>query len=316
MRKFILTGIIFSIGLFGLATFIDYVITKQLRKSTSQMLASWNDIYSGELQSDVVIMGNSRAWSQYSPVFLDSILGVNSYNLGFDGSPINRQIIKYDAYRRYNNKPQYIIQNIDFITIDIGSGYERQQFFPYFFDDSLIIDIYKYESFGFWEKVLPVYRYFGYPDLMQKAIMPYYKYISDGNMQRGYYGKDFSWDGSALAKQGKIIYSQDSLALHLFDEYLAKAYSEGVKVIFVYAPSYIAATEKIKNIEGMYEMYDSIARKYNIPILDYNYAPISYDTTYFYNAIHLNKKGAEFFSTILAHDIDSLGILIEKNASR
>jgi lysophospholipase L1-like esterase len=77
----------------------------------------------------------------------------------------------------------------------------------------------------------------------------------------------------------------------------------------VYAPLYIDATEKIINIEGMYQMYDSIARKYNIPILDYNYDPISYDTIYFYNATHLNKKGAELFSVKLAHDIDTLGIL-------
>ena len=59
----------------------------------------------------------------------------------------------------------------------------------------------------------------------------------------------------------------------------------------------------------MYAMYDSIARKYDIPILDYNYDPISYDTAYFYNAMHSNKKGAELFSVKLTHDIDSLGIL-------
>ena len=68
-------------------------------------------------------------------------------------------------------------------------------------------------------------------------------------------------------------------------------------------------THYLKNIKGMYEMYDSIAKKRNIPILDYNYDKMCYDTTYFYNAMHLNYKGSVLFSTKLANDLDSLAII-------
>jgi lysophospholipase L1-like esterase len=78
---------------------------------------------------------------------------------------------------------------------------------------------------------------------------------------------------------------------------------------FVYAPIYIEVTNKLVNKDEMYEAYQTIANKYNIPILDYNYHPISCDSTNFYNATHLNKKGSMLFSTQLAHDLDSLGIL-------
>ena len=63
------------------------------------------------------------------------------------------------------------------------------------------------------------------------------------------------------------------------------------------------------NEKKMYEMYDTIAQRFNIPILDYNDISMCYDTTYFYNGTHLNKLGAEVFTTKLAHDIDSLGLL-------
>jgi hypothetical protein len=56
-------------------------------------------------------------------------------------------------------------------------------------------------------------------------------------------------------------------------------------------------------------MYDSIACEFHIPILDYSDIPMCYDTAYFYNATHLNKTGAELFTTKLAHDIDSIGFL-------
>lgn len=55
----------------------------------------------------------------------------------------------------------------------------------------------------------------------------------------------------------------------------------------------------------MYKAYQDVADKYYIPILDYNYHPISLDSTNFYNATHLNK----LFSKQLAIDLDSLDIL-------
>ena len=298
--------IFFGTGLLGLAFMADYVITKRLQKSTTRMLVGWNEIYSGNLQHDVLIMGGSRAWTQYSTHILDSILDVNSYNLGIDGSGFNRQILKYDTYRRWNNKPKVIIQDIGFATIQITSGYEREQYFPYFFDDLLKTGSSKFENFNIFEKYIPAYRYIGYNQLIQEGIfLP----VPEAILKKGYYGTDKQWDGSAFREQTKINYVQDCLVLSSFDKFLAMAYSEDIKVIFVYAPLYIGVTEKLQNVEGMYQMYDSIARKYNIPILDYNDDLMSYDSLSFYNATHLNRKNAELFTIKLAHDIDSLGIL-------
>lgn len=95
----------------------------------------------------------------------------------------------------------------------------------------------------------------------------------------------------------------------MFDDYLAKTKAEGIKVIFVYTPLYIGATRKIENLKEMYDKYQEYANKYDIPILDYTYMDICYDTTYFYNAMHLNKIGAEIFSDTLANDIKRLGII-------
>ena len=310
MKKFICLLVFFGTGLLGMAFIADIVLSKRLKKSTIRMLIGWNEIYSGNLQHNVLIMGGSRAWVQYSPQILDSILGVNSYNLGIEGSPVDRQILKYDAYRRMNNKPEIIIQDIGFATVGRSTGYEREQFFPYFFDASLLNDLSKNEKFSFFEKYIPVYRYIGYSPLIQEGI---FLKVPEAILKKGYYGMDKEWDGSEFEKQTHIDYMQDSLALLLFDNYLAKAYSENIKVIFVYAPVYIGVTEKLHNVKGMYQMFDSLAQKYNIPIINYNYAPISYDTANFYNATHLNKKSAELFSIQLAHDLDSLGVRFYKN---
>lgn len=287
---------------------LDEIISYRLRYSNDRKFKQWSDIYFNKLDNDVVINGSSRAWLQYNPAILDSILGINSYNLGFDGSHINRQIVKYNTYCRVqNHRPTCLIQNIDYATISLVNNYEREQFFPYFhFDKQLLKEIDKYENFNFFEKHIPCYRYSGYQDVIWDALglLP-----TKNILYKGYHGFDRNWNGKEFNKQDFIKYSENPEDLVLFENFIKDITSSGTKVIFVYAPIYIGATNIIVNIKGMYEMYDTIAKKYNIPILDYNYDSICYDTNYFYNATHLNKKGSELFSIKLAHDIDSLGIL-------
>jgi len=306
MKKFLVLLVIFGTGLLGLAFAAEYFITKRLHKSTTRMLVGWNDMFFGNLQYDVLIMGNSRAWTQYSPQILDSILGVNSYNIGIDGSHFNRQILRYDTYRRFNAKPKAIIQNVDFATLGITTGLEREQFFPYFFDDTLKRESMKYEKYSLLEKYLPAYRYIGHKHMIQEGL----KLVGDeAGLKKGYYGVDKPWNGTFFHEITEFEHAQNRQIMSLFDKYLAKAYSENIRVIFVFAPMYVGATKKLKNVEGMFHMFDTIAQKYNIPILNYNDDIMSYDTLRFYNATHLNRKNAELFSIKLAHDIDSLGIL-------
>ena len=308
MKNFLVRLLIYFVLVFATLIPTDKIISDRLRHSDDRIFKSWNDIYFNKLDNDVIINGSSRAWVQYDPAILDSILNTDSYNLGIDGSEINRQIIKYKTYCRVqNHSPKLLIQNIDFSTIGNTFGYEREQFFPYFhYDEILIEEIDKYENFNWFEKYIPFYRYFGCNYLIRN---PFAIFNSENILYKGFHGYDKVWDGIEYHKQKNINYGQDSESLKLFIDFISDVQSNGTKIIFVYAPLYIGATNKIANIEGMYEMFDTIARKYDIPILDYNYNPISYDTAYFYNAMHLNKMGSELFSIKLAHDIDSLGIL-------
>lgn len=314
MKKFLLHTSILGIILCISAFAGEMIITSGLRKSQHYNLLPWNEIYSDNLRHDALIIGGSRGLVQYSPLILDTVLNMDFYNLGINGSVIERQIFKYDTYCRLNTQPKFIIQNIDFSTLNLRHGFEREQFFPYFSDKIYREEISRWEPFTFLEKYLPAYRYKGNAVLIAKWLTLNRTSLGPKMpMTKGYYAFDQHWDGTALRKLNGIDYSQDTTALRIFDHFLAKVKKDSIRIIFVYAPIYIEATKKIRNIQGMYQMYDSIARKYNIRILDYNNDPISYDTTYFYNATHLNRKGAELFSAKLAHDIDTLLFLQEEN---
>lgn len=309
MKRFLIKLVKHIILIMCVFISLEIIVSNHLRKCDDRRFKQWNDIYFNHLKNDVVINGSSRAWVQYNPIILDTILHVDSYNLGINGSCIERQIVKYNTYCRVqNHTPNCLIQNIDLWTIGIKTGFEREQFFPYFyFDKKLIEDVDKYEKFSSFEKYIPFCRYLKYYDLVLTSIgvLPNEKNI----LCKGYTGFEKEWDGEAFKRQENIEYSADIECIKLFMDFISDVQSQGTKVIFVYAPIYIGVTNKMFDLDGMYEMFDTIAKKYDIPILDYNYDSICYDTAYFYNATHLNKKGSEPFSIKLAHDIDSLGIL-------
>lgn len=308
MKKFLYkTLIFFAIFLLSLLV-MDGIFSKCLQKSNYTSIESWFDLMQGKIDSDIIVSGSSRAFVMVSPAILDSILGVSTYNLGMDGSPINRQVMKYEMFKaRHNRKPKLILQNIDLFAMTYRVGYENQQYFPYFvnrtFRESAIFSA---EPFSFADKYVPFYRYRKYPNL--------FRYITSTtkprSLYKGYYATgDRPWDGSAYNQIDKITFDIDERTVEMFERYLEDVHADSIKMVFVYAPIYIGIAPKISNLEEMYACFQQLADKYNIPILDYNYSYLSYDTSYFYNAMHLNEFGAELFSDILAKDIKRMGWL-------
>ena len=307
MKKFLIKILLSSLLVLVLAIILDFIISFSLRNNKNRIYASWNTIYNDTTNYDLVVLGNSRAVVQYDPSILDSVLDINSINLGIDGSAINRQMIKYNKYIDIHKYPKYVIQNIDFATMDTTYGYEREQFFPYFFyDRDLINDVNKYEKFSFAERWIPCYRYLGYKDVLLEAFFNdntqhYFEFL-----EKGYKGHELPWDGTALDALDSVVCSCNPDALNQYKKFLTCVVQNDTKVIFVYAPVYYKVIEKMTNKDEMYKMYQELASQFDIPILDYTDMPICYDTAYFYNGTHLNRTGAEIFTTKLAQDLESL----------
>lgn len=309
MKKFLVrTGITLFI-LFVVAFAIDKLITNNLHHSNARIFKSWNDLFYGNLQCDAVIMGSSRGFVQYDPTIIDSVLGTNCYNLGIDGRCIDAEFIKFNVYCQHNPKPKLIIQNVDFCTLSTSNGYEREQFLPYL-KDSLLYNLTKNgEDFSWADRNLPLIRYAGYFQIIKEGLgLP--NKLNKFPLKKGYYGRDEHWEGSLFEAIDSVPFSRKSEAVAIFENYLAQCKADGIQVILVFAPIYIGVTEKMDKPQQMFDFYDSIAMVYNCPVLNYTYNYLSYDTAYFYNATHLNKLGSELFTRKLAHDIDSLQLLI------
>lgn len=298
MRKFILRTSVFLLLATALMVVLDLCLTHKLRHYDRGRFLVWNEIFDNHIDADLLIMGSSRAWVHYSPEILDSVLHTHSYNLGVDGSCFNRQYTRYRIYRKHQPKPRIIIQNFECTTLDYTTGYEQYQYFPYFSDPDIQRWVIPYEEFSIADRIFPFYRYsnFGVEKLFANKL----------KVERGYLGHEKVWKVEPIDKDNLIHFTVDPRSLSLLKQFLSKSAEEGVQVIFVHSPIHISLTECQDDVDSMWHTWRQIADQYNIPILDYQYDSLSYDTTYFYNRMHLNKRGAEIFSRHLAEDLKKL----------
>lgn len=303
MKKFILHIVYFAIALLVVLTLVDGVITYLYHQKDTRKYAVWNDILHTDINADVLIMGNSRAWCMYSTQIFDSVLHVNSYNVGMDGSCFNRQRMRYDIYRHYQHrKPDMIIQNVDFFTLEHTVGYEREQFMPYMIYPYFRGRVIQEESFSLAELYIPMYRYY-----MSNVYDDYNQF--DYRLNKGFYAADREWDRYSLEEAEPYNAIVDSTTLCQFEEYIDQTKQENIHLVFVIAPVYKEATKVVLNNMEIGQLYRDLSDKYGVTLLDYTNMLICEDTSFFYNATHLNRRGAETFSIQLANDIDSLGIL-------
>lgn len=311
MKRFLKTILLLLSILFLLNVVLDIGFTRFLNHSQTMLYKGWNSIIYDSIDADLLVMGSSRAYFQYDPHIMDSLLFVNSYNLGIDAGHLNRQIVKYEVYRHYQRKtPSFLIVNFDYWGAWRYNCYNREQYFPYLTNFYMRKLIKKQEKFSIGELYVPMYRYYsqGIMTLLksQKKKKDYY----EKHWYKGYYwGNKPKWDGTKLAKIKTVRFNPIQDVVDEFDVFLSELQRDGVKVVFVSSPIYIEVTERTVNLSEFYDFRKRFSEKYDIPVLDYIYDTLCYDTAYFYNATHLNKTGAELFTTKLCHDLDSLGIL-------
>lgn len=300
MKKFVKEILIFAVLTSVMLCCADYYLSYTGLQPNSW---GWYEIYNDTTHYDLLINGNSRARYHYDTRIIDSVLHVNSFNLGTDGGPINRQMVRYRKMCQYHGHPKYLIQNLEYFTMTQRYPFGRHQFYPYFiYDESLISELKESEGFTWSELYIPFVRYWGAPSISSTTSVDH----------KGFVVPSGHWDGVALAAMKTSEAKKDPDMIREFGAYIEELKQQGTKIVFVLSPLYYEAQEKYEGRELVLAIYDSIAEKYDIPVLNYLESPINYDAAYFGDPTHLNARGADTFTRQLAHDLDSIGFIQHK----
>lgn len=304
MKKFIVKIALIAIAICIPLYVADYILAKKLRSQDYYPFSTWDDIIEGRLDSDMWILGSSRTWVQYNPKILDSILNVNSYNLGCNAEMIRPELQCCDIALSYNPRPKYILLDLfcNSLTMELTSRC-RYYYIPYIYKYKVRKNIRNNENISIPYLYFPTYRFVeckgGEILFTEPSTKP----------TKGYAPKDVLWDGSNMQNIDTVKYACEPDAIVLLEQFLKNCKQKGISVILIHSPFYREGFEKIQNSDEMLNLFSSIAVCNNVPFLDYTNDSICYDTVLFYNAMHLNSRGADIFSVKLAHDLDSLGLI-------
>ncbi len=311
MRKFLLRILVFTLPILIVAYPIDYLISKYLSESNNYGIGEikiWKDIYSGKINSDLVIYGSSRAWLHISPKIIEDSLQISSYNLGMDGHNFWLQYFRHKELLQFNKKPKYIILSVDIFTLQKRTElYNYQQFLPFLLWNK---DINQYTSsytgFSTYDYNIPLIRYSHELEALIAALESFTNYHNTNLRIKGYMGTEKKWNNdldNAKSKVDAYEIKLDSASVNLFEQFINECHDERINLILVYSPEFIDGQSFVKNRQEIISKYEYFARKYNLLFLDYSKDELSMQKQYFYNAEHLNKNGSEIFTNKLIKDI-------------
>ena len=314
MKRFLVKVVVWLL-IFSLAVFLlNLGFEKRLEQCSNRTMIEHCPEY------DLLIVGSSRAKYHIDPYVMDSILGVNSFNIGIDNSQIDYHTVRIQHYLSLCAKPpSTIIWCIDFMTMGQSVGYASDFSFPFAFYNkefakALIQESEFYKDvYGLTFGALPQYLFHRY--LWNRQLeFPSLIVSNMKNGSKGYFGLCDPWDGTAFNIIDTINAECHPQTKIIFEKELGVLEKDGINVILVYTPLFYQVLDKIVNLNEQKRVTDSIASHFNIPILDYTSCYLSKDSSYFCNAQHLNSQGSKLFSEMLARNLDSLSLISTKRA--
>jgi len=316
MKRFLIKFALFLLPILLLAYAFDVFISSNLRKSndfTKGEMTVWNDLYDKKVNSEILIMGSSRAWVHLDATMIGDSLHTHAYNLGMDGHNFWMQNYRFNLAMQQPVKPKVVIQSIDVFTLARRKDlFYSEQFLPYMYrNDSLQKITKQFIGFEPYDYSVPLVRYYG----KGKAILEAFKMAFGGKNEptriRGYQGQLIPWTNEleeAKKKMDHFTVKMEPQTVALFEKYLRFCKAKGIQVVFVYSPEFIEGQDFIANRKEMMAVYQNFSKKYDIPFFDYSSDPISYKKEYFYNALHMNKFGAEKFTAEFIQDLRTLDL--------
>ncbi len=313
MKRFLTKIAIFAIAAYLLALGLDCVVSRGLANSLGHPHQAWREIRSGKYASDIVILGTSRALEHYDPSIINSITGLQSYNLGMGGYSVNIELMKYRYYLHYNPFPKYIIYDVDqlLLTIDQASHqHQSEQFLPLFYDSAIRHELMQC-GYTWIDAYLPMARFWGYQVQNKRGLFEFLNinHYCDYPSYRGHMPDPDPWDASRLQFSDSIPSRVDDEAKTMFMNFVQECRESGVQIIFVTSPVYYRYVDMSPDWNRYIVWYDSIAKANNVPYFNYSSHPICQDSAMFNAGVHLTPAGTKVWSRILSNDLVNLDII-------
>lgn len=242
--------------------------------------------------STVLILGSSRARNHYNPQIIRDSLQRSCYNAGRSGCFLTYQSAQLDMIMdRY--KPEVIVLEVTPYDMNPGDDdYERLSgLLPYQHHASWRKTIEKKSVFEPYKCLSAIYPYNSLLIKMMANLKDRGEFRSDGfqpleGCWTGAYGETNGGAANVVSEQKK------QEMIHIVNT----CKDNHIRLVMVTSPFYGKFTSS-KTLQTT----DSICKAYDIPYSSFLNHPAFKDASLFATGDHLNEKGANLFSAMLAH---------------
>ncbi|HMT28234.1 MAG TPA: hypothetical protein PKD91_03030, partial [Bacteroidia bacterium] len=259
----------------------------------------------GEIITDIAILGSSRALNNYSPEVISKVTGLKCYNFGVSGSDILFHETVLDLILSQPHKPKIIIYNLDdrgiFFTFD-GIVYRKDVLYP--FVDNAIVNKNVCQQLHKWTFA----TYLSKTYRQNVNFINSMKYLVYGKELPDYKTTNFNSFGANLLEQRAgdpipaflhpnydlSVLIPDSAYLQSFQRIQEKCKLNNIKLILSLPPLYADNTPGFKEL--------ILSKKFN-EVEFWDFTSYMQDSSNFFNPDHMNRKGAEIFSGMVANKI-------------
>ena len=314
MKRFLIKVVFFLALVWLMAWSLDWMICQGLLKMEDYRFQDYSAMLNGGLEDEVLIMGNSRGKAHYDTFLIDSLGKTHSFCIGCGGYPLNIQLLKLHLYREKNAKPSLIIQELDYgtprLVSDVRHMHQSEQFFPLVYDRIGRREL-KKVGYGFGELNLPLYRMYGYQQVIKNGIIEFMglKHHVSRPAYKGHRSEEGDWDGSELRKMEPTPVYLSEEGKTLLQDYLSGCLADSIQVVLVYSPMYVGAQQKLLGLEELRHFFSETAHQYGFTYLDYLDCPICEDTGNFCVSVHMNETADKVFTRMLCDTLGRLGLL-------
>lgn len=249
-----------------------------------------------ETNEDILIFGASKALNQYVPAVMEDILGYSCFNTGQSGqSFLYCYALQKAIWKRY--KPKIVVLDIVASNFVKNESIEsRIEVLLPFYNRHKEIRL-RLSSISRFGKLMVLSNIYQFNSQLHRIIFynfykeKYYK----GYRPLGIPTKLAKWE--RLQAPGFHTQELDERLIQTFDKFVTNCVESNITLVVVISPNVVDSSNSPKFIHKIREVLDS----HNVQLWDY-----SHSTSFigrpelFYNANHLNHRGAVMFSKIIA----------------
>ena len=286
-----------------------------LRRYRTLDLGTLSKIVSGNINTDILVVGSSRAQHNFDPRAISRLTNKSVYNIGLDGTGIDLQAAWFFTYLRHNRKPELLILSLD--VHNIARRHDSSVFHPgqyaAYLDEPDLLNILKQHN-----PEWPLYKLFpligiavhaspiasGNEQLRYEATRGLFRREPPETLFNGFAPVDRKWttqfDEYKQQHPNGITYKPNPANVQIIRAVLKRCQNLGINVVLVYSPEYFENQTLTTNRAEIFSIYQGLAKEFGVRLWDYSDSAISHNQVNFYNSQHLNALGAERFSADLA----------------